>query len=217
MEASVQLEDNITIPTSPRAITNTDDFIQGLQHSGYGKVRFDWFLTVCNVTPPSYKGTLNASRIMQTWCQHCLTILHVIMQHTTLGSAIIIAPFQYPNFYHIFSKAWKNEPIQGWYLHHRVAEGPKYNAPVNTIHNVIYIGQSRRGPTWTPQGQPAAIKDYLQPPSPLTAYYHIRHNDIRNECDPSTHSIFHTSNPTSSPPRNPSLFPKLPCTFYHQP
>ena len=180
IEAFVQLEDFTDIPNSSRAITNTQEFIEGLQHAGFNKIRFDWFIAICNITPTSYKGTTKAAQLMRTWCQNYLSILQIITQHTVLGSAIIIAPFQYPNFYIIFSKIWKENPIRGWHLSHKTAQGPLHDAPVNTIHNIIYLGPSSQGPTWTSQGKATAMIDFLSPPNSFAAFYHAKQHNIRN-------------------------------------
>ena len=116
---------------------------------------------------------------MRKWCRHYLTILQVITQHTILGSAIIIAPFQYPNVYNIFLKIWAENPIYNWHLSHQTAQGPLYDAPVNTIHNIIYLGPSYQGPTWMPHGKSAAMADFLSPPNSFAALYHAKHHDIR--------------------------------------
>ena len=122
---------------------------------------------------------------MRKWSQHYLTILQVITQHTILGSAIIIAPFQYPNFYNIFSKIWTENPICNWHLSHQTAQGPPHDAPINTFHNIIYLGPSRQGPRWTSQGKAAAMIDFLSPPNSFAAYYYIKHHDVRTA---STHN-----------------------------
>ena len=180
VEAFVQLEDTINIPNSPRAITSTNNFIHGLQHSGQGNIRFDWFFAICDVTPGPHSGTTGLTLAIKTWCQQCLNILHIITQHTMLGSATLIAPLQYPNFYHILSKLWYTNPIENWHLTHRIAHGPQHDAPVSTSHNVVHLGVSERDPKWNPQGKPTSIKDHLPPPSSPTAFYHIEHHDIRN-------------------------------------
>ena len=180
VEAFVQLEDSINIPNSPRAITSTNNFIHGLQHSGQGNIRFDWFFAICDVTPGPHSGTTGLTLAIKTWCQQCLNILHIITQHTMLGSATLIAPLQYPNFYHILSKLWYTNPIENWHLTHRIAHGPQHDAPVSTSHNVVHLEVSERGPKWNPQGKPTSIKDHLPPPSSPTAFYHIEHHNIRN-------------------------------------
>ena len=129
--------------------------MEGLQHAGFNKIRFDWFFAICNITPTTYKGTIQATQLMRKWSQHYLTILQVITQHTILGSAIIIAPLQYPNFYNIFSKIWTENPICNWHLSHQTAQGPPHDAPVSTFHNIIYLGPPGQGPRWTSQGKAA--------------------------------------------------------------
>ena len=38
IEAFVELEDSLNISNAPRAITNTDEFIEGFQHAGFNKI-----------------------------------------------------------------------------------------------------------------------------------------------------------------------------------